>query len=75
MEWEKIFTNSKSNKGMTSKMYKELKKLDINKANNPILKWETDLNKQTKKFNRRISNGREAYNEMWNILSQGNANL
>ena len=28
-EWEKIFTNPTSDRGMISKIYKELKKLDI----------------------------------------------
>ena len=28
-EWEKIFTNPASDKGLISKIYKELKKLDI----------------------------------------------
>ena len=30
---------------MISKLYRELKKLDINKPNNPILKWGADLNR------------------------------
>jgi hypothetical protein len=30
-EWEKIFTNPISNRGLISKIYKEFKKLDCNK--------------------------------------------
>jgi hypothetical protein len=45
-EWEKIFTNSTSDREMTSKIYKELKKLDINKPNDPIKKWDAELNRE-----------------------------
>ena len=45
-EWEKIFTNPTSDRGLISKTYKELKKLDINKPNNPIKRWGTDLNRE-----------------------------
>jgi hypothetical protein len=34
----KIFTNPKSNRGLVSNLYKELKKLDSRKPNNPIKK-------------------------------------
>ena len=36
MDWEKIFTNSTSDRGLISNTYKELKKLESNKPNNPI---------------------------------------
>ena len=43
-ECEKIFINCTSSKGLISKIYNELKTLDINKPNNPIKKMDTDLN-------------------------------
>jgi hypothetical protein len=38
VDWKKIFTNPISDRGPIPKIYKELKKLDSNKSNNPILK-------------------------------------
>jgi hypothetical protein len=34
-DWERIFTNPKSDRGLISNIYKELKKVDSRKSNNP----------------------------------------
>jgi len=45
-DWEKIFTNPTTDRGLISKIYKELKKLDCRETNNPIKKWGSELNKE-----------------------------
>jgi hypothetical protein len=45
-DWEKISTNPKSDRGIISNIYKELKKLDSRKPNNPIKKWGSEENKE-----------------------------
>jgi hypothetical protein len=45
-DWERIFTNPKSDRGLIPNIYEELKKMDSRKSNNPIKKWGTELNKE-----------------------------
>jgi hypothetical protein len=44
-EWEKIFASYTPDKGLITRICRELKKLNSPKINEPIKKWEAELNR------------------------------
>ena len=71
--WEKIRANDISDKGLLSKIHKEVIKLNTKKPpNNPIKKLAEDMNGY---FSRDIQTGKQTHEKMLNItLHQRNAN-
>jgi hypothetical protein len=73
-EWEKIFASYTSDKGLITRTYRELKKLNSPKINEPIKKWATELNRTFSK-EEMLSNSQKTHEKMLTISShKENAN-
>jgi hypothetical protein len=45
IEWKRIFASYTTDKGLITRIYRELKKLNSSQINDPIKKWATELNR------------------------------
>jgi hypothetical protein len=72
-EWEKIFASYISDKGLTTSIYRELKKLNSSKINELKRKWATELNRTFSKEETQIA--KKTHDKMLTISGhKGNAN-
>ena len=55
-EWEKIRANETTDRGLISKIYKQLIQLNARKTNNPIKNWGRDLNRHFSKEDIQMAN-------------------
>jgi hypothetical protein len=72
-EWEKIFASYLSDEELIIRIYRELKKLNSKKFNDPMKKWANEPNRCLSKEEIRMA--KEIHKKLLNILGhKGNAN-
>ena len=69
-EWEKIIANETTDKGLISKIYKQLIQLNTRKTNTIIKKWQKDLNRHFSKEDTQMANKYMKRCSTWLIIRE-----
>jgi hypothetical protein len=66
-EWKKIFASYSADRRLISRIYRELKKLNTKRTNDPTNKWANKLNQQH--IHERRTNVQQIHEKPFNIVS------